>query len=402
LKVLHLFDHSLPLHSGYAFRSWNILTQQRAMGIETVQVTSSKQGPASGRESADGFEFVRTPPSGGLLSRFPVLNQWDVVRSLDRHVRALIREDRPDLIHAHSPPLVGLAACRAGAALGVPVVYEVRAFWEDAAVDQGTCREGDLRYRATHALETSVMRRAQAVTCICRGLYEEIRGRGIAPEKLTIIPNAINPDQFSLERRYDEALAARLGLNRGETVGFVGSFYAYEGLHLLLAALPQMLQRRPGLKLLLVGGGHEDGRLRAQAAALGIVDQVVFTGRVPHAEVDRYYDLIDVLAYPRIAMRLTELVTPLKPLEAMVQERLVVASDVGGHRELIDDGRTGLLFRAGDVGSLSAAVLRLLDDPALQDQLRQAGRAFVTSERTWARSVACYRDVYAYALGQRR
>lgn len=404
MKVLHLFDHSLPIQDGYAYRSWNILAGQRAMGIETAQITSSKQGPGAPVEAAGGFDFLRTPPADNLLGRLPVLKQWDVVRSLERRVVPVIRELRPDLLHAHSPPLVGLAACRAGKALGVPVVYEIRAFWEDAAVDQGTCREGDLRYRATRALESFVIRQADAVTCICQGLYDDIRGRGVDPAKLTVIPNAINPDQFSIERRYDEALAQRLRLTRGDTIGFVGSFYAYEGLDLLLSAMPLMRQHRPGLRLLLVGGGDEDERLRARAVELGVADHVTFTGRVPHAEVSRYYDLIDVLVYPRVAMRLTELVTPLKPLEAMVQERLVVASDVGGHRELIDDDRTGLLFRAGEVESLSDTVLRLLADTALQERLRGEGRRFVMGERTWASSVARYRDVYrrAMEMGSRR
>jgi glycosyltransferase involved in cell wall biosynthesis len=121
----------------------------------------------------------------------------------------------------------------------------------------------------------------------------------------------------------------------------------------------------------------------------------VFTGRVPHSEVQRYYDLIDVLAYPRHSMRLTELVTPLKPLEAMAQGRVLAASDVGGHRELIEDGRTGVLFKADDAGALADALLRLFAEPQRWAELRANGRRFVEAERNWAGSVARYRDVYA-------
>lgn len=402
MKVLHLFDHSLPVQDGYAYRSLNILKQQRALGWETLQLTSSKQGEyRDSSETLEGFRFERTAPSESPLARLPVLNYRDVVRTLRRRAGELIEQERPDVLHAHSPPLVGLAACQAGAAAGIPVVYEIRAFWEDAAVDTGACREGDLRYRATRALESHVIRRADAITCICEGLYADILARGVAAGKLTVIPNAINPAQFQHERHYDTELAQELGLTQGETIGFVGSFYAYEGLRLAIDAMPALVAARPGLKLLLVGGGNEDGALREQASALGLEGQVVFTGRVPHAAVSRYYDLIDVLVYPRTAMRLTELVTPLKPLEAMVQERLVVASDVGGHRELIRHEETGLLFAADDVEALAATVLRLLDDAALQQALRQRGLEFVTQERTWANSVARYRDVYAFAQGNR-
>lgn len=138
--------------------------------------------------------------------------------------------------------------------------------------------------------------------------------------------------------------------------------------------------------------------MRRLASELGIEEKVVFTGRIPQADVPRYYDLIDVLVYPRLSMRLTETVTPLKPLEAMAQGRLLVASDVGGHRELIRDGETGVLFKAGDPDALSAAVVGLLREPQRWPAMKNAGRHFVESERTWVVSVARYGDVYARVM----
>jgi glycosyltransferase involved in cell wall biosynthesis len=159
-----------------------------------------------------------------------------------------------------------------------------------------------------------------------------------------------------------------------------------------------MLERRPTLRLLLVGGGPEESTLRARAASLGVSERVLFVGRVPHADIRRYYDLIDVLCYPRMPMRLTHLVTPLKPLEAMAQGRLVVASDVGGHRELIRDGETGVLFRAGDVEDCAASLLAVLDRSDGGDSLRRQARSFVEAERTWASSIARCERVYRSLL----
>jgi glycosyltransferase involved in cell wall biosynthesis len=181
-------------------------------------------------------------------------------------------------------------------------------------------------------------------------------------------------------------------------VGFAGSFYAYEGLDLLIDAIARLAPARRDVRVLLVGGGPQEAALRAQVAAQGIEDRVLFTGRVPHAQVQRYYELIDVLAYPRHRMRLTELVTPLKPLEAMAQGRVVVASDVGGHRELVDDGRTGFLFPAGDAAALAATIERVLASRDRWDDVLRNARRFVESERTWARSVARYADVYDAVL----
>jgi glycogen(starch) synthase len=158
--------------------------------------------------------------------------------------------------------------------------------------------------------------------------------------------------------------------------------------------LPALLQRQPDVRVLLVGGGPQESALKAQAKALGVADKVVFTGRVPHSEVQRYYDLVDVLAYPRHSMRLTDLVTPLKPLEAMAQGRVLVASDVGGHRELIRHGHTGWLFKAGDASALADSIEALLQRRAEWPALRAQGRRFVEDERNWTRSVARYRAVY--------
>ena len=399
MKVLHIFDHSLPIQDGYSYRSINILIEQRRQGMQTMQLSSAKHPDAKAqRETIDNFEFHRTCASQAPWARLPVLDQLEVVRSLERRLSELIAAERPDLLHAHSPPLVGLAAVRAGARHGLPVVYEIRAFWEDAAVDKGACREGDWRYRATRALETHVVRRADAVTCICAGLRNDLLTRGVPAQKLTVIPNAIDPSQFSTERSVDSALAAQLGLRQGCTIGFVGSFYAYEGLRLLVAAMPAILASKPSLKLLLVGGGNDEADIRKDVAALGLQNNVVFSGRVPHHDVNRYYDLIDVLVYPRLPMRLTELVTPLKPLEAMIQDRIVIASNVGGHREMINDEHTGLLFDAGNPAALTATVVRAFGDPALQARLRANGRDYVLKERTWQRSVGRYPGVYAAAI----
>lgn len=404
MRILHVFDHSVPIQDGYAYRSLNILLEQRRQGFETVHLTSAKQGATTQEcEAAHGLEFHRTQPATAAWAHWPVFDQWSVVATLTARLEALVRAARPDVIHAHSPALNGLAALRVGRRHGVPVVYEVRAFWEDAAVDNGSCREGDLRYRMTRGLESYVLARVDAVTCICTGLCEDMRARGIAREKITVIPNAVDPAQFALERRVDAELAASLGLASGRTLGFVGSFYAYEGLLLLLEAMPRIVARVPGAKCLLVGGGLQDAALRRRTRELGLAHCVHFTGRVPHEEVGRYYDLIDVLVYPRLSMRITELVTPLKPLEAMAQARLVVASDVGGHRELITDGRTGRLFAADDPEALAAAVVAMFDDAPRWPAYRSAGLAYVRDERNWKHSVARYHEVYARATdGARR
>jgi PEP-CTERM/exosortase A-associated glycosyltransferase len=400
MRILHILDHSIPLHSGYTFRTRAILREQRKLGWVTFHLTSPKQLNCTvAEETVDGLHFYRTPamPAG---PRRPGLDEWALMRRLEARLEDVVRQVRPDILHAHSPVLNAAPTLAVGKRLGIPVVYEVRAFWEDAAVDHGSTTEGSLRYRLTRAYETRALKRADHVFTICEGLRGDIVARGIPAAKVTVIPNAVDIDAFEPGGQPDESLKAQLGLAGMTLVGFIGSFYAYEGLDLLLDALPAVLQQRADVRLLLVGGGPQDAALKAQAQSLGVADKVVFTGRVPHAEVQRYYDLIDVLAYPRHSMRLTELVTPLKPLEAMAQGRVLVASDVGGHRELIRDGQTGRLFQAGNARALSAVLVDLLSDRADWPQLSTGGRQFVERERNWAASVSGYRAPYAVVTRQ--
>ena len=392
MKILHVLDHSIPLHSGYTFRTLSILREQRKLGWETVHLTTPKQGPSKTQvEEADGLTFYRTPSTEGV----GLLAQ---MRLTAQRLRQVIEQTKPDIIHAHSPVLNALPSLWVGGRLNLPVVYEMRASWEDAAVDHGTTVEGSLRYKISRALETFALKRADHITTICEGLRGDILSRGIPADRITVIPNAVDATSFRFGVEADPVLRQRLGLDGATVIGFAGSFYGYEGLELLIEAARLLLPKHPNLRVLLVGGGPQEAALKVQAESTGLKDRVIFTGRVPQADVQRYYALIDVLAYPRLPIRLTELVTPLKPLEAMAQGRMFVASDVGGHRELVRHGETGFLFPAGSAAALETAIDTVLAQRDAWPRLKAQARKFVEQERTWTSSVARYAAVYAGVL----
>ncbi len=396
MKILHILDHSIPLHSGYTFRTLAILEQQRKLGWETFHVTSAKHSVATAPiEEVDGFTFYRSETPTGLIANIPVLEQWAIVQSLSKRMDEIIPELKPDILHAHSPAINGLAALKAAKRHNIPLVYECRAFWEDAAVDHGTTSENSMRYCLTKWLETHVFKQASAITTICEGLRSDIVKRGIPAEKITVIPNAVDIEKFTYGVEPDQILKTQLGLQNKIVLGFIGSFYAYEGLPLLLEALPKIIEKQPSTRLLLVGGGPQEREIKQKAKELGLDEYVIFTGRVAHDRVQDYYNQVDIFVYPRLSMRLTDLVTPLKPLEAMAQGRLVVASDVGGHKELIRDNETGRLFKANDPDALATAVLSLLNQPQKWEALRVAGRLYVEQERNWTRSASYYKNIYA-------
>ncbi len=396
-RILHVLDHSLPTHSGYTFRTRALMKAQVAKGWDVAGVTGVRHPePGPDGETVDGLTFYRTPP---IAPAMPVINEWREIDALARRVEALAREWKPDVLHAHSPVLDGLAALRVGKRLGIPVIYEIRAFWEDASVGNGTGREGSLRYRLTKQLETHAVRSVDAVAVICEGLRGDLIARGIDPAKITVSPNGVDLDLFGDPPPRDDVLAETLGIAADDAViGYIGSFYDYEGIDDLIAAMPALVAAQPKAQLLLVGGGPMEAVLKAQAAASPAAAQIHFVGRVPHDQVERYYSLIDILAYPRKKMRLTDLVTPLKPLEAMAQGKLVAASDVGGHRELIEDGQTGTLFAPDSPSAIADALSKLLDNRSMWAERRRIARIFVETHRNWSSNILRYEPVYQQLL----
>jgi PEP-CTERM/exosortase A-associated glycosyltransferase len=388
-RVLHVLDHSLPLGSGYSYRSRSILAVQKRLGLEPVVLTSPKQGTDhDGRELVDGIPHYRTGQTGG---RLPFVRELLLMLRLASRIIRVARTEGTELIHAHSPSLNGLPALWAGRRLGLPVIYEMRTLWEDAAVNNGTFAEGSLRYRMSRAMETVVLRRAHRVVAICEGIRSEVLSRGIPSSRVAVVPNGVETDWLESRARATD-LADQLGLGAGPVFGYIGSFSRYEGLPFLIEAMPELLGRFPGARLLLVGGGRDEQSVRVAARQAG--SAVLVPGRVPQELVRDFYTLVDIFVLPRRRMRLTELVTPLKPLEAMALGIPVLASDIGGHAELVSDGETGLLFKAESTESLVEQASRLGRDPELRAQLAAGGRRWVETERTWERIVARYLPVY--------
>jgi len=397
-RILHVLDHSLPAHSGYTFRTRALMKAQVAKGWQVAGVTGVRH-PEAGPdgETVDGLTFYRTPPIGP--ARSPI-REWREIGALAARIEALVKDWQPDLLHAHSPVLDAMAALRVGKRLGIPVLYEIRAFWEDAAVGNGTGREGSAKYFLTRQLETHAVKSADAVAVICEGLRGDLIARGVDPAKIVVSPNGVDLELFGDPPPRDAGLATDLGLATSDAViGFIGSYYDYEGIDDLIAAMPALVAAQPAARLLLVGGGPMEAALKAQAAASPVANRIHFVGRVPHSQVERYYSLVDILAYPRKKMRLTDLVTPLKPLEAMAQGKLVAASDVGGHRELIEDGVTGTLFAPDDPAAIAEALAKLLAQREMWSKRRRTARIFVEKHRNWSSNILRYEPVYQRLLG---
>ena len=404
MRVLHVLDISIPMLAGYTLRSKYIVNTQRSLGLDPVVVTSPRHESEADvlQEIFDDSRYYRTPngPPGILddaLNDKPLVTESREIHRLRKRIVEVASREQPDIIHAHSSILCGIPAYLASRQLGIPCVYEIRAFWEDAAVDRGTNAEGSAKYRAIQVAETRLAQQVDAVIGICEGIKGELIHRGIDETNIFVIPNGVVTERFE-PMPPDPEVMAQYKFDGKTVVGYIGTFAKFEGVPYLVKALIQLMKSgRDDLRGIIVGSGrtYEDCRKLAEEA--GLADKIVHPGRVSHDEVRPLYSVVDIFAYPRESARITELVTPLKPLEAMSMKKSVIGSDVGGLKELIQDEETGLIHKHVDVDDLASKIIRLVDNPELRKQFGESGRAYVETNREWRHIIEGHFKVYERA-----
>jgi glycosyltransferase involved in cell wall biosynthesis len=320
---------------------------------------------------------------------------FDYIFAMAAQLEKQFREHRPEIVIAASNFANSLPALIAARKAGVPFVYEVRGLWEITRQSKEEEFEDTSAFHVQKILEAEVARQADHVFTLTQALKEELVLRGAAADKVTLAPNSCDPDRFVPAKR-DRALADKLGIpDDVPVIGYVGTFVAYEGLEDLAAACG--LLKASGLKfrLLLIGNENASGLGRGRisndieriAKDGGFADWLIMTGRVPHDDVVKYYTLVDICPFPRKPWPVCEMVSPLKPLEALAMEKAVVVSSVRALAEMIEDGVRGLIFEKGSVAAMASALGRLVENADERARFGKSGRAWVIEQRTW-RAVA--------------
>jgi PEP-CTERM/exosortase A-associated glycosyltransferase len=405
MRILHILHRSVPGSHGYAIRSREIVKSQLAKGLEPIVITSPSQAAAGdldsqGSEIIEGVRYFRT--SGSLLKPSTEVRDGSPVRSALRVAQNVLllkgalrvtRTYKPAVIHAHSPFTCGLIGNLVGRIENLPTVYEVRGIWEDSHVGRYGLSERSARYRGVRALENLALRGANLCCAICEALRKEIISRGVRPDRTEIVPNGVDLKEFS-PGPPDEGLRNELGLEGCTVCGYIGSFFHYEGLDLLIEAMKLLAKEYPALRLLLVGDGELMPVLQRMAAETGMSDRIVFTGRVPHSEVAKFYRIFDFMLLPRRNTRETRLVTPLKPMEIMAMQKPLILSDIGGHREIVQQNVNGILFESENARDLAAKCRMLLDDVEFCREMGRKGYEWVVAHRNWDVLVDRYVEMY--------
>ena len=326
-----------------------------------------------------------------------VVEEKILIKYFMKRIVQVAQEESVDVIHAHTPYRVGLPAMKAARKLGLPFVYEMRGMWEETAVANGRWMRNGPAYRRFQRYETKVLRQADQVICISETLKKEVISRGVDASKISIVTNAVERKitEINNEPPLYRTAVEQLNLEEGScVVGYIGSLREMEGVDLTAKAVAKLCERGHDVRFFVLTGESGQSELQQLCEILGIESSTVILGPVPHEEVAKFYSLIDIFVVSRPNTRVTQLVTPLKPFEAMAMGRAVVASKLAALEEIIQHEKTGLLYQPDDLEDLTHSIERCIENPSLREQLGTNASEWVLKNRTWDVVVKNTREVY--------
>jgi glycosyltransferase involved in cell wall biosynthesis len=294
----------------------------------------------------------------------------------------------------------GLVANRVAKALGIPSIYEVRGLWEITRISREPSWEKSDYFEMMVRLESQSAREADRVLVLTDALADEMVRRGVEREKIVVVPNGVDIGRFKAVER-DGALEKELGLYGKTVIGYIGSIVQYEGLDYLVEAVGMMDEAtKRKISVLIVGDGSSLSDLVDMVQERGLSSLFRFTGRVEHHMVERYHSLVDIAVLPRKGQPVCEMVSPLKPFEAMAQKKCIVASDVSALKEIIEDGERGILFQKDNPADLCEKLTTAIGDERYRKKLGESGWKWVTRERSWESLFSIVSSVYDDILGK--
>lgn len=412
--VVHVVSYALPREQGYSLRTHGVCLGLREHGWRATVLLAQRSASrgeepyaSSGRYEKDGVLYLAAAGSPGALRRAvagaehagipgttALGRTWDA-RRIARELAA--QGIAPRMVHVHTPPEIVPEAKALARALGVPCVYEIRGFWElTSAADEGRGADVD----AATARDVAAALAVDGVVAISAVIRDLLIRHGARRDRVVVAPNGVDPGA-EVPAGDVRALRTALGLDGCRVAGTATSVRRLEGLDVVVAAWPLVTGRVPEARLLIVGDGPHLGALRDLAQSTGCADSVIFAGRVPAAEVATYLALLDAFVVPRRAEPVSELVTPLKPLQGMAAGVPVVASDLAALREMVEPDRTGVLVPPGDSDAWADALTTLFTDAPRRERLAQEARRFALANRSWGTVTAPTAALYDALLGGR-
>ena len=383
LEGIHYHRTIHPLH-----RKGKMPITHKIIRSQTKKELNNASQSVNGNKKRASNIFVKAIRAPGYFARigWKVVEEKILIKYFTKRIIEVAKQNNAEIIHAHTPYRVGLPALKAARKLGLPFVYEMRGMWEETAVANGRWIRNGPAYRRFQNYETKVLRKADSVICISETLKKEAISRGVNPEKITVVTNAVEKDMSKKKSKSSSLKSAKDSLNLStstKVVGYIGSLREMEGVDLTARAVAKLADNGHDVRFFVLTGNNGQEELRALCKKLGIADKSTIIGPVPHEEVPVFYDLIDLFIVSRPDTRVTKLVTPLKPFEAMAMGKAVIASKLPALEEIIQHEKTGLLYTSDNLQSLVESIEKCIQDDDLTKSLGDSAKEWIEENRTW-------------------
>lgn len=410
-RVCYCLNHSLPYRGdGYVTRSQHMAHAMQDAGFEVIAVTRpgfpwdnvkalKKRKDLPMEEIIDGVKYVRQY----LGIKQKKTKEYIYINAVVSKWEETFKELRPEYVIAASNNFNAIPALVAAKRLKIPFYYEARGLWEITKISKYPTWESTLHCYYEKYFEAKVCSDADAVFTLTTPLIDELERRGVDRSKIYLCPNCANVTLFNASGR-DKELAEKLNIpDDVVTIGYLGTIQMYEGLDDLMRAASILQDKGIDFRLLLVGGiANVDSLdykkdLQNLAKKLGISDKLIMPGRVPISEAPKYYSLMDITPFGRKPLPVCEMVSPIKPLEAMAMEKTVIVSDLAALKEIVKDNETGLYFEKGNIESYAATLEKAIKDQELRERLGKNARKWVEENRQWSQNAELIKKVLVKA-----
>lgn len=407
MKILHVLYSSLPDTQGSSIRSKFIVETQKEIGLDPYVITAHVQAPikeGANSEEINNITYYRTyiedksskdfTPKKSIFLR---IKKFFRMYYFLKKLKEVAINLNPDIIHGHAIFFCGIPAYIVARKLKKPFIYEYRSNWEDNVYSEGGFK--DWQYKLVRNFENLTFKFADRVICINENLKNDVVNRGVSPSKIDVVPNAVDTRKFYPVEKNNDILK-KYNIENKFIIGFIGSVLEIEGLEYLLK-VANNLRNRENIHFLIVGNGNYFDKVHKLYEDLNL-NNVTFTGRVPYDDVLQYYSLIDVFCIPRVNTKTSQEVTPLKPLEAMSCEKIVVASNLKAINEFIIDGYNGVLFEPENVDAFTSKIVDIIDNQDKYKDIGKNAREYVTKNRDWINNIKLYNTIYNNLLQNKK
>ncbi len=387
-RVFYLLHNRLPYNSGgYATRSHGLLTNVASFGWDINGVSRlgypwDKMPKIESREMdiIDEIKYYRLLNKKIGLGKLPMK---DYLEEYAKELLKKVKEEKPEIIHSASNHMNGLIGNYVAKSVGIKSVYEVRGLWEITRISRQPEWKNTEYYELMVKLEAEAAKGADVVLTLTEALKVEMISRGVDRDKIEILPNGVTSNRFQPLSR-DSELEKSLELRDKVVIGYIGSVVSYEGLEYLVDAVEILIKKGiTNIAVLIVGDGAVLENIKSRVESKELNRYFIFTGRVPHEEVEKYYSLVDITPFPRKGQPVCEMVSPLKPFEAMAMEKAILSSNVSALEEIVEDGYNGLLFEKDNVEDFSEKLEKLINNKELRVKLGKQSREWVIEHRDW-------------------